>query len=171
MAEEWEDDMKKKKIESRAATELEARKKQLTHKHVADELALRWVHWSATRVLLAPQVKSNVLARVISPGGTWHEPDAEMDADMPFFNMAVHALCDQGVHVSEAVCFLGVYWYSSCIKALAQEQECARGTIYNRARAFSKRAMLLGKTIRNVHDSMTSEKCSTFVERNSSCGC
>lgn len=143
--------------------------KQLEQKHTADDWAHRWVNWSRTRHLLAPQVKSSVLARLITPGRVWVEPDAAMDAEMPFFNMAVHALCEQSEHSGEAVCFIGVYWYTVCIKALAREQQCARGTIYNRARAFSKRAALLSRTIRKVHESTVSLKCSKSVEHNSSC--
>jgi hypothetical protein len=143
--------------------------KELEHKHAADDLAHRWVNWSRTRHLLAPTVKSNVLARLSTPGRVWVEPDAVMDAEMPFFNMAVHALCDQADYISEAVCFLGVYWYATCIKSLAREQQCARGTVYNRARAFSKRAALHCRTIRNVHLSTVSLKCSSSVEHNSSC--
>ncbi|MBC8729999.1 hypothetical protein [Paraburkholderia sp. UCT2] len=162
--------MNKKQVESKVAADLAAKEKRLEHKHVADDFANRWVHWSRTRRFLAPTVKSSVLARLTSPGGARCEPDAVMDSEMPFFNMAVHALCDDPNHASEAVCFLGIYWYTTCIKALAREQACARGTVYNRARAFSKCATLLSRTIRNVHESMVPVECSNSVERNSSCG-
>lgn len=133
----------------------------------SDAQAARWVWWCMTRRLFAPMVKSNILARLQPRRSRACEPDAFMDASMPFFNMAVHALCEQPEHRTEAACFVGVHWYDVNIKALAREQQCARGTIYNRARAFAKRADLLSHTIRRVHESMTSEKCSNFVEHNS----
>ncbi|NUX55936.1 hypothetical protein [Paraburkholderia youngii] len=161
--------MSRNRVEAKVAAERADKDARLEHKRVADDFANRWAHWSRTRRLLAPTVKSGVLARLTSPGGAWCEPDAVMDSEMPFFNMAVHALCDEPNHASEAVCFLGIYWYTTCIKALAREQGCARGTVYNRARAFSKRAKLLSRTIRNVHESMVPPECSNSVERNSSC--
>ena len=161
--------MKRKQVEFKVTADPAAKEKRLDHKHLADDLANRWVQWSRTRRLLAPTVKSSVLARLTSLGGVWSEPDAVMDVDMPFFDMAVHASCDEPNNVSEAVCFLGIYWYSTCIKALAREQNCARGTVYNRARAFSQRATQLSRTIRSMHESMIPPVCSNLVERNSSC--
>ncbi|BEU21582.1 hypothetical protein [Paraburkholderia sp. 22B1P] len=130
----------------------------------------RWVWWCDTRRLFAPPVKSNLLARLqVNRRGAALEPDSFLDPEMPFFNMAVHALCDQAEYAQEAACFIGVHWYNCNIKALAREQQCARGTVYNRARSFARRALALSKTIRTVHESMTSEKCSKAVEQNSSC--
>lgn len=86
---------------------------------------------------------------------------------MSYFNMAIHALCEQGVHDDEAECFLGIYWYNTHIKALAAQQQCARGTIYNRARRFAQRAESLSRSIRRVHESFVSEKCSKIIEQNS----
>jgi hypothetical protein len=134
-----------------------------------DEKCIRWVWWCATRRLFAPAVKSNILARLQPRRTRSCEPDAFMDSSMPFFNMAVHALCERSECKDEAACFVGVHWYNVNIKELAREQQCARGTIYNRARAFAKRAESLSHTIRKVHESMTSEKCSSLVVQNSSC--
>lgn len=136
--------------------------------NVWDARAARWVWWCWTRRLLAPSIKSNVLARLQVNRRRACEPDAFMDSEMPFFNMAVHALCDVPEHEIEAVCFIGVHWYDVNIKDLAREQQCARGTIYNRARKFAKRADLLSRTIRRAHESMSLLKCSIPVEQNSS---
>lgn len=129
----------------------------------------RWVHWCRTRRLLAPGVKSNILARLQPARMRTVEPDALMDASMPHFNAAVHGLCEQGDDEKAAAAFLGVYWYEVNIKALAREQQCARGTVYNRARRFARQAMTMRETIRKVHESMTAEKCSISVEQNSAC--
>lgn len=125
-----------------------------------ETLCARWVWWCMTRRLFAPTVKSNILARLQPRRSRSCEPDAFMDASMPYFNMAVHALCESPDSETEAVCFVGVHWYDVNIKELAREQKCARGTIYNRARAFAKRAEALSHTIRRVHESMTAGKCS-----------
>jgi hypothetical protein len=132
-----------------------------------DEQAERWVWWCNTRRYFAPTVKSNILARLQPKRGRTFEADAFMDKDMPFFNMAVHALCESGTADDEASCFVGVHWYRANIKAMAKEQECARGTIYNRARRFAMRAQSLSVVIRKAHESFTSEKCSISVEQNS----
>lgn len=132
-----------------------------------DEQADRWVWWCRTRHYFAPAVKSNILARLQPKRGRSFEVDAFMDKEMPFFNMAVHALCDQQENTLEAACFIGVHWYQVNIKAMAKEQECARGTIYNRARRFARQAQSLSIVIRKTHESFTSEKCSNIVVQNS----
>ena len=134
-------------------------------KAAADDKANRWVWWCETRRIFAPRVKSNILARLQPPSSPSRgEPDAFLDAEMPFFNMAIHALCEQGEHDGEAECFLGIYWYRAHIKALAGAQECARGTVYNRARRFAQRVDSLSVSIKRVHESFVSEKCSRDIE-------
>jgi hypothetical protein len=134
---------------------------------IIDEQADRWVWWCRTRHYFAPAVKSNILARLQPKRGRAFDPDAFLDREMPFFNMAVHALCEQWIHEMDAACFLAVHWYGANIKAVAKEQQCARGTIYNRARRFSRQAQSLAIVIRKAHESFTSEKCSNLVEQNS----
>ncbi|MDR5776709.1 MULTISPECIES: hypothetical protein [unclassified Caballeronia] len=138
-------------------------------RNAADDKVHRWVAWCLTRRIFAPYVKSNVLAR-LQPArrAMAREPDSFLDPEMPFFNMAIHALCEQGGRAHEAECFLGVYWYNANIKTLAYEQNCARGTIYNRARRFAERAESLSKSIRRASESFMSEKCSRIIEQNSS---
>ncbi|WP_052391652.1 hypothetical protein [Paraburkholderia bannensis] len=131
-----------------------------------DAQAGRWVWWCRTRRLFAPPVKSNILARLQPRRGRSVEPDAFLDAEMPFFNMAVHALCEHPEHAQEAAAFVGVNWYEVNIKLLAHEQQCARGTIYNRARRFAQRAHSLAGTIRKVQESMSMLECSTEAEQN-----
>lgn len=132
-----------------------------------DERAARWVWWCRTRHYFAPRVKSNILAR-LRPGGRNFEPDAFLDKEMPFFNMAVHALCESALYEKEATCFVGMYWYDVNIKAFAKEQECARGTIYNRARRFARHAYALSQSIAKIHGTHGPETCSILVEQNSS---
>ncbi|GAB7525338.1 hypothetical protein [Paraburkholderia sp. 2C] len=139
-------------------------------RNAADDQANEWVSWCWTRRLFAPPVRSSVLARLQPPSRpTYGEPDAALIPDMPFFNMAVHALCENAEFNGEAACFVGVYWYRANIKAMAHEQQCARGTVYNRARRFSERAITLSRSIKKVHESFSAEKCSISVEQNSTC--
>ncbi|SAK69593.1 hypothetical protein AWB80_03583 [Caballeronia pedi] len=134
-------------------------------RNAADDKVHRWVTWCLTRRIFAPYVKSNVLARLQPPRRlTVAEPDSFLDPQMPFLNMAIHALCEREELASDAECFLGVYWYHANIKALAYQQKCARGTIYNRARRFALRADVLSKTIRRTHENFTSIKCSNSFE-------
>lgn len=137
--------------------------------NAADDSMNRWVDWCRTRRFFAPQVKQNVLARLQPPSAlSAGEPDAFLESDMPYLNMAIHALCEQGGHEDEAECFLGIYWFRTNIKALAAERQCARGTIYNRARRFAIRAQSLSRSIRRVHEQHMGENCSKIVEQNSS---
>ena len=129
----------------------------------------RWAYWCFTRKYFAPPVQSNILARLQPRRVATSEPDAELDPQMPFFNMAVHGLCEEGMHDVEAICFAGVYWYSTNIKVLATEQKISRGTVYNRARRFAERARMLSKTIRRIH-TMSLTECSIPVEQNSCAG-
>lgn len=136
--------------------------------HAADDLVYRWIEWCRTRRLFAPPVKSNVLARLrpsrrIRTG----EPDSFLDAEMPYFNMAIHALCEHPEYAGEAECFLGVYWYRANIKSLAYQLDCSRGTVYNRARAFAKRAQSHSRSIRRMHEYIASgEHAQTIVPSN-----
>jgi hypothetical protein len=131
-----------------------------------DAMADRWVWWCETRRYFAPPVKQNILAR-FRPSKQSFEPDAFMDAEMPFLNMAIHAMCEQGPHIKDAECFMGVHWYRMPKKTLAFHFKCERGTVYNRARRFMRNAVALAKTIRQAHECLKVEKCSNEIEQNS----
>ncbi|MDR5852368.1 hypothetical protein QCE79_34425, partial [Caballeronia sp. LZ003] len=68
---------------------------------------------------------------------------------------AIHALCERPDFAGDAECFLGVYWYRANIKVIAHQLQCSRGTVYNRARAFAKRAQSHGVMIRRIHEHST----------------
>lgn len=127
------------------------KKLSLRGRHAADDLINQWVLWCRTRRIFVPAAKSNVLAR-LRPGRRTRieEPDAFLDAEMPFLNMAIHELCERDELAQEAECFLGVYWYCANIKTLAYEQQCARSTVYDRARRFAVRATSLSRSIRRT---------------------
>jgi hypothetical protein len=132
-----------------------------------DAYCERWYMWCVTRRLYAPPSKLNILARLQPRKTPLRDPDGQLDADMSFFNMAIHGLCEDPAHAAEAACFLGLFWYAVNVKALAREMNCARGTIYNRARKFAAHAMTLSKTLRKIQDANSLPKCSSFSEHNS----
>ncbi|MDR5776607.1 MULTISPECIES: hypothetical protein [unclassified Caballeronia] len=138
-------------------------------RHAVDDLINRWVEWCRTRRIFVPPVKSNVLARLRPSRRTrTDEPDAFLDAEMPYLNMAIHALCERPDFAGDAECFLGVYWYRANIKVIAHQLQCSRGTVYNRARAFARRAQSHSATIRRIHEHFTSaDNNETFVVSNS----
>lgn len=134
----------------------------------ADDKAHRWVAWCLTRRIFAPYVKSNVLARLQPARRAATEgPDAFLDSEMPFLNMAIRELCDRDELFDEAECFLGLYWYRANIKVLAHQQQCARGTVYNRARRFASRAAVLGSSIRRKHERLGLDQVFNPIEQNS----
>ncbi|MCG1054685.1 hypothetical protein KQH49_06835 [Mycetohabitans sp. B5] len=55
------------------------------------EFCLRWVEWSRTRRLYAPLRPKNILLRLREPAGLSDERDAELDAALNLFNMALMA--------------------------------------------------------------------------------
>lgn len=79
--------------------------------------------------------------------------DIFLDKDIPYFNMAIHALCEDPELSGEAECFLAINWYDVSISAMSKNMKCARGTLYNRARRFARRAIALAEEIRRQVDS------------------
>lgn len=139
-------------------------------RNAVDEKINCWVEWCRTRRILAAPVKGNILARLRPSRRTaTAEPDSFLDADMPFLNAAIHALCEEFSLSDEAQCFLGVYWFRTNIKVLANLQNCARGTVYNRARRFGKRAQALSVVIRDAHEKFSYGGCSKFVDQQAHC--
>lgn len=137
-------------------------------RNAADDKAHRWVIWCLTRRIFAPYVKSNVLARLQPPRRlTTTEPDSFLDPEMPFFNMAISELCNREELFEEAECFLGLYWFRANIKLVAHQQQCARGTVYNRARRFAIRATALGRSIRRKRERLGLDKVFNSIEQNS----
>lgn len=133
-----------------------------------DKYCDRWLAWTQTRRLYVPSGKLNILARLQPRRSAVRETDARLDAEMPFFNAALHGLFDEEGREIDAACFLSLYWFDANIKQVAGELDCVRGTVYNRARRFAQDAIRMGKALRKAHESMSAE-CSKNVEQNSSC--
>ena len=111
---------------------------------------LDWVRWCRTRRYLAPPVPATLLARLQPRSGPAREPNGPMDADMSFFNMAVHGLADSFPH--EYVCFAIFYLHESAnIKVIAADLNIGRQTFYDRVKRFAKRAHVMTPAIRKIH--------------------
>jgi hypothetical protein len=73
-----------------------------------------------------------------------------MDADMPFFNMAIHSLADE--QPEEAMCFTLYYFHRyRPVKKIAATLGIGTRTFYDRMHRFSRRAHQLSRSIKRVH--------------------
>ena len=111
---------------------------------------LDWVRWCRTRRYLAPPVPATLLARLQPRSGPSREPNGPMDADVSFFNMAIHGLAE--TFPQEYVCFAVFYLHEGVnIKVVAAELKIGRQTFYDRVKRFAKRAKDLTPAIRKIH--------------------
>ncbi|ENZ79609.1 MULTISPECIES: hypothetical protein [Ralstonia] len=111
---------------------------------------LDWVRWCRTRRFLAPPVPSMLLARLQPRTGSGREPNGPMDADISFFNMAIHGLAESYPH--EYVCFAIFYLHEATnIKAVVADMNIGRQTFYDRVKRFAKRAKVMTPAIRKIH--------------------
>lgn len=117
-----------------------------------NQLCLDWVHWCYTRrFYIAPGGKSQL--GVMQPSKLREPPDARNNADMQFFNMAVHTLADMKEHHDAMVCF-NLYYVEQAdnIKRKADELGISRPTYYSRARAFARKAHELAQCLKAAHN-------------------
>lgn len=132
-----------------------------------DKYCDRWLFWTQTRRLYVPPGKLNILARLQPRRSAIRETDARLDAEMPFFNSALHGMLEEEGREEDGACFLAVFWIDVRIKQVAAELKCARGTVYNRARKFAQDAIRMSKALKRIHDD--SAKCSKNDGQNSPC--
>lgn len=117
-----------------------------------NQLCLDWVHWCYTRrFYIAPGGKSQL--GVMQPSKLREPPDARNNADMQFFNMAVHTLADMKEHHDAMVCF-NLYYIEQAdnIKRKADELGISRPTYYNRVKAFARKAYVLSLSLKAAHN-------------------
>ncbi|MFS2007953.1 hypothetical protein ACEN9F_30535 [Duganella sp. CT11-25] len=116
-----------------------------------NQYCLDWVYWCYTRrYYIAPGGKS-VLASM-QPSKTGLPPNARLDPDMQFFNMAVHTLADMKEHRDAMVCF-NLYYVEQAdnVKRLADQLGISRPTYYNRVKSFARKALVLAQSLKKVH--------------------
>jgi hypothetical protein len=101
--------------------------------------SLQYGYWCHTRKYFAPPVPQNILAQFLPWDRVPTEPDGPMDADMPFFNMAIHSLADE--QPEEAMCFTLYYFHRyRPVKKIAATLGIGTRTFYDRMHRFSHRA-------------------------------
>lgn len=107
-----------------------------------------WREWCRTRGFYMPPLAKNILARM-QPSKVGQPPNAELMPDMPYFNMAVHALCE--MKDNEAECFLLMYYCQvKNIKKVAYEMQIGRQTFYDRVNRFARRAYSMSLSIKKM---------------------
>lgn len=120
-------------------------------------LCIQYGDWCRTRRLLAPPIPTNVLARLQPRRSSGCEPDAEMNAHMPFLNMAVHALAD--INPAEGLCFSLYYVHGfRPVKSMAAALGIGRRTFYDRMVRHARRVYVLADSIRRATVSENAEK-------------
>lgn len=116
-----------------------------------------WYKWCMTRRYFIPPGAKNILARM-QPVKVRQPPDAELSADLSYFNMGIHALADMGD--IDADCFVQYYFYRvKNIKKVAGEMSIGRRTFYDRINRFARKAHLLSISLKRAHlESLECEK-------------
>lgn len=123
-------------------------------------LCLHYGEWCRTRRLLAPPVPSNVLARLQHRRSVGEVPDGPMDANMAYFNMAVHALADEDPE--SGVCFTLYHVYGfRPVKAIAATLGIGTRTFYDRVGRYARRVARLSVHIRKAHEFHASSNART----------
>ncbi|SPA44615.1 conserved hypothetical protein [Cupriavidus taiwanensis] len=111
---------------------------------------LSWAHWCRTRKYFAPPVPQNLLSRMQPRSRPGVEVDHEMSQDLPFFNMAIHALADECPE--DAMCFSLYYFHGiRPVKVIASALGIGQRTFYDRLNKFSRRAQQASAAIKRVH--------------------
>jgi hypothetical protein len=116
-----------------------------------------WSWWCYTRKYYIAPGALNILARM-QPRKIGNPPDARINPDMQFFNMAIHFLADMQEHKEALVCFNLFYVeHAANIKREAGRLGISRPTYYNRAKAFARKAYSLSVSLKKVHESMAGQ--------------
>lgn len=119
---------------------------------------LEWLNWCYTRKFYVPMGAQNILARM-QPSKTGLPPNARNSADMQWFNAAVHALGDMKDHAEAFACFKLLYIEERAqVKVEAGKLGISRVTFYNRAKAFARKAISLGQSLKTAYENMQVEE-------------
>lgn len=136
-----------------------------------NQYCLDWVHWCYTRrYYIAPGGKSAL--GNMQPSKTGLPPNARLNPDMQFFNMALHALADMATHKDEMVCF-NLYYVEQAdnVKRLAEKLGISRPAYYRRVKAFARKAFSLSLSIKSAQNTMAEmvevNKCNDQARHNS----
>jgi len=115
-----------------------------------------WVRWCETRHLYLTSRTQGTLATLIPSTSRGREPNARLDPDMPYFNMAVHMLAEMREHADDWLAFKHYYLLPDrLVKQTVAELGIGTRTYYDRVKRFGKRAMALAPVIKGVHEANT----------------
>lgn len=113
-------------------------------------LCLQYGQWCRSRRLFAPPVPQNLLSRFQPRQSSGVEPDADLIPDMPFFNMAVHALAE--THRDDSICFSLYYFHDiRPVKKIAAAMGVSRQAVYKRLRTHAARIEKARHLIKRLH--------------------
>ena len=108
-----------------------------------------WYGWCMTRRFFVLPGSKNILARM-QPSKVLPPPNAELSAELNYFNQAVHAVADMGHAGTD--CFAHFYCRrTKNVKAIAASMGISRQTFYERAKAFARAAYSLAKSLQRGH--------------------
>ncbi|SOY79944.1 conserved hypothetical protein [Cupriavidus taiwanensis] len=114
----------------------------------------QWGYWCFTKRYFAPPVPQNILAQLQPRARAPKEPDGPLDADMAFFNMAIHGMAEEDME--GAICFSLYYFHGfRPVKAMASALNIGTRTFYDRMDRFARRAHKMAATIKRVHLAQT----------------
>jgi transposase len=84
------------------------------------------------------------------------EPNARLDPDMQYFNMAIHMLADMAEHADDWIAFQHFYLKPErLVKQTVAELGIGTRTYYDRVKRFGTRAKALAPVIKRVHETNT----------------
>ena len=107
-----------------------------------------WRRWVDTRSFYVMPAQKNVLARM-QPHRVREVPDALLSPEMSYFNLAIHALVEEGD--PDAECFVSYYYRrDKNVKVVAHQMGIGRRTYYERRDRFARKALTLSTTLRSA---------------------
>jgi hypothetical protein len=85
----------------------------------------------------------------MQPSKTGLPPNARLNPDMQFFNMALHTLADMKEHREAMVCFNLFYVeQADNVKRLADQLGISRPAYYRRVKAYARKAYALASSLK-----------------------
>lgn len=117
-----------------------------------EELCWEWVRWCVTRKFYMRPPGQSILAR-LQPSKSGKEPNGRNDADLQYFNMAVHTLGDMPKHQDAFAAFMVYYMgEGEVVKRAADKLGVSRSTFYERVKKFAVAAQSMSVSIKRVHE-------------------
>lgn len=121
-----------------------------------------WLRWCRTRKYYIALAAPSILAR-LQPQKLGEPPDAELSAELQWFNMAVHTLAD--MRDEDYECFKKYYIErAKNIKEVAHKLGIGTRTFYDRRLRFVRKAISMGVSLKRVQCGMRTPKDEAVVD-------